>query len=401
MNAIRITMAAAGLALAAVSLAANESLDVWKQMYREANSDAQRRSVMFKIMEQHDKQFAPMLLEALDDLYYRRIESGGATEASAKIDLCRLLIRELGNLHAAEAIPRVYAIYDEAKDPMLRYECSVALGSLRANDYAFKLIRDLSDLNLSPESRNPRPKETQAFGLVQGLDALRLPQSYEVLFMASAGWYSNVSRVKDVARQALAKITDDPSDKLAPIIVSNDSLAVKQLALDTENAAAKAPPEKKAAVARVALRLGLDLSPKGNDQAARLARLRKTALSMLVATQDRSPESVPLYVELIRRDTNDDASYDETLQSYALLGHNATDDAARFLVDRLEYFNDRQRKDINTPRDKIMIREIVAAMKRAKNPLTKVVLFKTFNLDVHDAIIIKEAKEAYAQFGNQ
>ena len=382
-----------------LSLHADATADVWKQMYKEAASDAQRRMVMIKIMELKSQEFGPLLQTALDDLYNRQIESGTTTERAAKIDLCRLLIRELGNLKAVEAAPRIYAIYNEINDPLLRYECAIALGAMRANDFAFKMIRDLADLNLAPDQKNPRPKEIQAFGLVQGLDTMHLPQAYEPLFLASAGWYSNTSRVKEIAKAALIKIAEDPSERLIAIIGFNDSVSIKYQALEAADNS-KATADKKADVARAALRTGLDFNTKTAEDGLVMVRLRKKALSMLVSSQDHNPATIPLVAEIISRDRNDNASYDETLQSIAVTGSNASDAAANLLNDRLEFYNERQRKEINTPRDKVFIREIIAAIKRAKNPLNKTVLFKTANLEIHDAIILREARDALATFGN-
>lgn len=398
-NMLKVFFACVMVLYSTVGLIANETVDVWSQMYREAASDSQRRMVMIKIMELKNKDFAPLLQTALDDLYNRRIEAGTTTERSAKIDLCRMLVRELGNLKASDASLRIYAIYNEINDPLLRYECAIALGNLRANDYAFKLIRDLADLNLAPDLKNPRPKEIQAFGLVQGLDSLRSPLSYEVLFLASTGWYSNNSKVKDLARAALTKITDDPSENLGPIILHNESIKIKLEALDAESNS-KASSTNKAAVARVALRAGLDFAAKNSNENADLSRLRKQALSLLTSTSDHDKASVPLLAEIIARDANNDATYDETLQSLAVAGYNASDEAAKLLNDRLEYYNERQRNEVISPRDKILVREVIAAMKRAKNPLNKTVLFKTANLEIYDSAILREARDALTVMGN-
>jgi len=57
------------LALSAISFnayALNENVVVWEQIYQQTDRDDQRVAVILKIMEFKDREFAPVLIKALD-----------------------------------------------------------------------------------------------------------------------------------------------------------------------------------------------------------------------------------------------------------------------------------------------------------------------------------------------
>lgn len=376
-----------------VNLAADESVDIWTQIYKESRTDAARYQVMLKIMDFRNKDFTPMIQAALDDIYNRRIESGSTTEKYDKIQLARLMVQEMGNLKAAESSDRIFAIYDDVKDAFLKADCAIALGKLRASAYAYRLSRDLADINLAANATDSRSQEVLAFGLIQTLESLRSPLSFEPLFLATLSWYTNASRVKEVAKQVLLKVFPDPSEQFKPIIEKNDQYAVKLAALEAENASA-APTENKLSVARLAFSHLLNLNPTDSEDIRTLAKLRQLSMNMLVRLGDKDPATATLLIQVIGRDRLNDATYDDTILAITALGWNASPTAVEFLNNRLEYYNEAQRGNKNTPRDKTLVREIIAAIKRAKSPDSRPILMRTQFVDNYDNAIINDAKDA-------
>jgi hypothetical protein len=377
---------------------ADENVDIWTQIYYETRTDAGRYQVALKILELRNKDFIPMLQKALDDLYNRRIDAGTMTEKFDKVQLARLLVQNLGNLNSTDSTDRVFAIYNETADPFLKSECALTLGKFRAKAFAYRLARDLSDINLGARDADTRPQEILAFGLVQALESLRDPGSFQALFLASVGWSPNNSRVKETARNALLKIFEDPTDQFAELIVKNADLRIKVAALEAETAS-KAPAQRKLVIARLALRQSLDQTSSQITEAANVKKLRALAIQQLVKLGDKSPESAKMFIELIGRDHADDASFDDTLQAFTALGYNASADAVAFLDSRLEYYNLNMRSGKNTPRDKMLVRELVAAIKRAASPDSKAVLFKSQYINEYDNAILQDIRDALAALG--
>lgn len=378
------------------AFALNEDVVVWEQIYRKADGDDQRLAVMLKIMQFKDREFAPLLVESLDRLMTRRIEDGPQRDRLAKNSLARLIVQELGNLNSGDSAESVYRLYVEVREPVLKGEAAVALGKMRAVRYADRLALDLSSINLRPDPVSPRDQEIVALGLVQALDAMRSPLGYEPVFLAARAWYSSSSRVRETALSALSTMVDDPTDSVMKIMVSNPSIEIKLAALEAA-LMSKAPLERKATIASVALKTGIERVGTDPSSRAAISRLRVASLNALSATRDKSPDNVPLIVAVIGMDAKNDATLEETLKAYVALGVNGSDPAAEFLAGRLGAYDDLERSKANTVRDKSLIRQIVASMALTKNPRVKGALLKSLNVD-YDASIRNAIKDALKTF---
>lgn len=375
--------------------AINENVVVWENMYEIAQSDAERLEVVKKITEFKDREFAPVLLSALEDLVSTQIESGPSNEQYARNQLALLIVRELGELKSLEADESVYRVYKEVKEPILKASAAVALGKMRASSYAKYLAADLASTNLAPIASIARNQEIIALGLVQSLEAMRDPVGYEAVFLASLSWYSASSRVKETAKAASLTMVDDPVDSLLVVLEQNPDTDIKIAALETA-IASKASTPKKITISAAALRLGLDRLPTDLPGKVALSKLRTNALIALAKLQDHSPENVSLCIEVIQRDKKDDASLPETLNSYVALGVNGSDPAANFLAEKLTRYNEMQKSDGNTPRDKTLIRQIITSMEMSKNPLVKTALTQAQFVG-HDNGIIRMAEESLSR----
>jgi hypothetical protein len=378
--------------LATPLLALDDKAVVWEKIYRDANTDGQRIAVLLKIMEFQDREFAPILTQGLEQLVTGGIETGTVSARNDKNLLARLLVRELGELKSPEAAELVFRVYADATESVLRGEAAVALGKIRATQYAPRLALDLSGINTGPKPSIARDQEIIALGLVQGLNSMRAPEGYEAVFLASLGWYPSSSRVKETAREATLTMVDDPGESLAKILEGNPSIEIKTIALETE-LASKAPAESKIAFARKALRVGIDRVTHDPATRAAVIKMRTTATVGLTSLRDNSEETVPLYLEVIKMDRKNDETLDETLKTYVALGVNGSDSAAEYLASRLSEYNELERSKANTPRDKSLIRQIVASMALTKNPKVRGSLDAAQFID-YDANIIRLVKDA-------
>lgn len=385
--------------LSASAFALNDKVAVWEKIYRDANNDGQRIAIILKIMEFKDREFAPILTQGLDQLVTGGIETGTVMARNDKNLLARLLVRELGDLKSPESAELVFRVYTDATESIIRGEAAVALGKIRATDYAPRLALDLSAINTGPKPTIARDQEIIALGLVQGLNAMRAAEGYEAVFLASLGWYPSSSRVKETAKAATLTMVDDPGESLMAIMTKNPSLDIKTTALETE-LASNAPADRKADFAKKALKAGIDRVATDPTTRAALIKFRTTATVGLTALKDSSPDTVPLYIEEIKMDKKNDQTLDETLKAYVALGVNGSDAAADYLVSKLAEYNDFEMSKANTPRDKSLIRQIVASMALTKNPKVRAALQGASVID-YDANIIRLIKDALAQVPTQ
>jgi HEAT repeat protein len=331
-----------------------------------------------------------LISESLDKLYVSKIESPDSSQTRTKIALAKLLIQELGNLRSIDDAQLVANIYRDVKDPFLKAEAAVALGKMRATDSVEQLARDLADLNLKPDQANPRPKEILAYGLVQAMELMHSPVGFEPVFFASLGWYSGTSQVKEIARNALKGIVDDPSPQLKNIIIKDTLYDHKMLALESANES-KAPQEAKAEIARIGLEQGLNAHETDVQKNAQLSAIRIAAIKMLVTNQDKSPDSVSLLQRVL------DLKYnaDEILVGYVALGRNGSDPAVKLLVALMNGYNERQKSGKNTADDRRFIMQVIQSLKETGSPNAKPVLVEAQFYN-HDGTVARSAADAAA-----
>ncbi len=387
----RIYACALAIALGTLAFAENENVVVWEQIYRRAESYEQRTAVMHKIMEFQDRDFAPLLTEALDGILASTANPMGASEKFSMNELAILVVRELGNLKSTDAAESIYQMYLQGPTPELKAEAVVSLGNMRATDYAERLAFDLKSVNLKPNPASYHDQEIVALGLVKALDSMRSIVGYEPVFLASIGWYSATSNVRQTARAALQTMVDDPSETLLQIITTNPDLEVKITAFDTL-LLSKAAADRKALVASKTLEMANARNDTDVGMKAKTSKLKVMALDALITAQDHTAANVPLYDAVILADKRNDATLEETLKAYMALGVNGTDEASKYLAAKLSEYNERERSKANTVRDKSLIKQIVISMKETKNKAVLNSLSEGLYID-YDASILRLMRE--------
>ena len=93
-----------------------------------------------------------------------------------------------------------------------------------------------------------------------------------------------------------------------------------------------------------------------------------------------------MLIEMIGMDKRSEASNDETLAAIVALGINGSEEAARFLSDRLMTYNNLERSGGNTVRDKSLIRQYVVSMKASRNPAVRPALLDASRSDYDSSI---------------
>ncbi len=385
MKRILISVSLALFALVS-AWSASEDAVVWEEIYNRVSSDEQRVAVMLKIMDMKDPDIAPMLIRSLDRLLVENVESGRATDRGYRVLLARLTVRELGDLGETGAAETLFRAYVDPKDALLRGEAAVALGKIRAVAYAPRFADDLARINLGPNGPARRDQEILALSLVEALELMRDPVGYESVFLASTAWYGSATRVRESAERALTTMVDDPTDTIASIIERNPSMTVRAAALRAAFRS-KAGDDRKAAIARRSIALGIERATVDKRGLAEAAAFRAEAVNSLARVRDRSPESVPLLAAVIAMDGKDDSSLDESIRAYAALGVNGSDEAAGYLASRLDEYGARETDKLNTARDKTLIRQILSSMRAAKNPLVRDSLLRAQHVDFDEGIL--------------
>lgn len=315
---------AVSLALAAtMTVAAEEDAATYGRLLETAETVADKSPLATTLASLNDPSAGQYVFEALDWAVRSRSSIHAGSELESYERFVRTLVKCLGDWNYAGSASLVMRAYDDSADPLTKAEALMALGSLRADEYAGKIAIILRDLNHEP-SEDARAGEKIAYGCVVALERLRSPVGYAPVFFASEGWYSKY--VRDQAERSLPLILDDPSGAIEAIIAEGSvSDSIRALALELRS---NAPASGKLSVAARALSRGLVGQPRGATERTEFSQLRSGALSAIVSLGGTNGAAVRDFVAAYRVGTTD-----ERLLVLKALGQDKTAAAASALSD--------------------------------------------------------------------
>lgn len=372
-------------------LSAGDRSEVWKRMYSRAMTIDQQYAIMQNIVAMDD----PSLIEVLDEALAEQISSledqMNRTERAKKDELMRMIVNELSALKAEESAGTIFTLYNNVDNPILQADCLVALGQIRAVDLVPQISIILRNLNFNTNS-DQQVAEILAYAAVVSLERMRDVRGFEQVFYASLGWYSR--RVRDRAEEALKVISDDPTEPILTILSGPDSsYKTKLTALEVESAS-NAPAENKSRTAVMALQEGLRYSPNDKTEADQLARLRQTAMVVLISNEYKNPDIAEDLAKAFDRAED----INEKLIAIQAMGVNGTDETVGWLSNKLSDFNSRQLSGIAADQTELIyIRQMISSLGLSGNINAKPVLLEVQFSDYTPAVV-RLAKEAIANF---
>jgi hypothetical protein len=316
-------IALALLASVPARTSANETVRVYGIIMASAETVQQRYAVALSMAALNDPDAAVYALDALDWALANRSSLRLGSERELYERFTQVLVKSLGDWRYTNAAASVMRVVDDSTDPLTRSEAMIALGSMRATEYAEKISLILRDLNLAPAADRDAG-EKLAYGCILALERMRSPLGFAPLFFASEGWYSRW--VRDQAERSLPLVLDDPTEAVAEII-EKESLERKIRAFDLLMRS-RAADENKISIAANALSRGITLAPRNRAEETLLSDLRVRSMNALVVLGDRSGNSAADFNEAYRI-----GGLDEKLVSLRAMGATRSVESALFLRD--------------------------------------------------------------------
>jgi HEAT repeat protein len=365
-----------------------QTLQIMFRGYFTAERDVTRLEMMQELITYEGPEMSEFLADALADVTTFGEPRFDAREATARAELKRIIVTEIGRRRVTGTADMLYKLYVEEPDPLLRGLALESLGSIGAREYAPNIADILDKLNDSPTRRGG--DESIALGAIAALEALQEPVGYAPVFFASVGRYS--ARTSKRAREALPKIVDDPTEVIAGIIDENPDANLRRLAIEA-HAVSGAPEDSKIDIAVRTLAESLAEAKRNRVTMAAHDRLQTSALETLVRFGASSEPSLPLLDEM-GRDSND---VNVRVLAIRALGVNGTDAAARLLAAQLSVLNDQQERGGGV--DNRLVRALIAALgengsEEGGEELTRVKFIG------YASGIVRAAEEALARLGD-
>jgi len=384
------------LFLVAAVLPANEVSAVWTRLFRHASSLSQKSNIMVNIVEQHNRDMIPVLMEALDEQVSSLENTGDVTVRLRTAEYTKMIVKELGRLKANEAAPLIIQIVENVDEPFLKGEAIIALGKIGARQYTNKLNLLLRNSNFNlGDIQDQRKNEIIAYSLVLALERLKQPESYSPLFFASTGWYSSGSGVRAKAGEAMLNIVDDPTEQLLNILLDNNAYDIKLAALSA-GSKSRASDENKSVLAVAALKEGLLASPKNPTESIQLKSLRVLALNVLELSSSKPEEAIPYMSKmLVQYRTDRFHDIDEMVNLFEAFGTFSSDESVKAQTEFLSYLTDR--KENGRVIDLRISKSSIIAIGNTGNPLGFEQLTNVEYSDSWENSVKREAKNALSK----
>jgi hypothetical protein len=341
---------------------ADETTEIYKTLYQQADGLQQKYAAALNLVGLNDKSTAPVLASALDELLVTQKSYAATVDLELYGKTVALLCKALGDYKYDAAAASLWSAVQDVADPLAKAEALMAIGKIRDLDYAERIALKLRDLNLQPtEDRDVGEKV--AYGCIVALDKLKDPRGFSPVFFAADGWYSQ--RVRQQAAQTLPNIADDPTDAIKAIIGTEGP--ERQLRALRAETASKAKSERKIEAAILALNLGHLKSPRDKAEAKTLCDLRKLSLRSFIAYKATGADPVDGCASSYAKGYDDE----ERLFALAALGVNGSDPAASTLRDILIKLNDDQQAGVTDDTRNRMAKAAIDAAAASKNKLVK------------------------------
>ncbi len=279
MRTKKMLLLALVMSILVVPVLADDAVRVYGRLLGEVASVEQKYAVATSIVSINDPAAASYFSDALDWALSTRSAIRTMSERETYERLTRILLKSLGEWRYTNAAVSVMRAVEDSPDALTKAEALIALGNMRAVEYAERISLMLRDLNNEP-SADRDAGEKIAYGCVLSLEKMRSPVGFAPLFFASEGWYSK--RIRDQAARSIPLVLDDPSGAVSDLIkVETPPRMIRALELELRSAA---PTGSKTSVAKLALSMGIKASPRNRTEQNQLSELRVKAMNALAAS---------------------------------------------------------------------------------------------------------------------
>ncbi len=317
---------------------ANEATRVFGIILGQAQTVNEQYSAAMNLVSLNDPASAEYVADALD----RLLETRGSVKASSEKELyerlTRLYAKSLGDWRYSNASLSLWRVVKESADPLTRGEAIIALGGIRAQEFAERISLILADLNSQP-TPDADAGEKLAYACVLSLESMKSPIGFPQVFFAADGWYSR--RVKDQAERSLPLILPDPTDALLAIMDTEPTpRKIRALDLALRSSASR---ENKIKAAAYALHSAIINLPRDKSEGILLSGMRKGAMGGLIGLADKSGASAPDFKESYRI-----GDMDERLVALKAMGQDGSVASALVLSEIITTMNEEQRAGLTS-----------------------------------------------------
>ena len=405
---LTVTLLLAGMAVFA------QDLSYFTREYERADSSFAERLAVLETLQDVGVQATPEFYHnALQLLLLKAPEISTRREQEAAEKSVVILAQALGAAkHSAAATDLWHAaeFFDVIREGTVapnaghaQQAALIALGDVDGRMYIPHIVQRLTDYNTQTfrQTETRRRVQVAVIGCIKALETFKDISGYRPVFFALNGAYD--AAVKNVASEALPKITDDPADVIIEIIRDPSVLPPIKLVAWNEMVKSNAPNASKAKVAAVALEIGWLVQATTNPHQTALREMRKGAIEV-IRQYGASDETV--YADLEKSYSNNFISnrpdYNEIAGALNALAALKTDEAVALLHKFLFELHGRRRSGPWGNKERQLYEWVVSSIgfTETNNQEVRLLLATIQRSDQYTAQERNMARDALAKLGN-
>jgi hypothetical protein len=354
------------ISLLLLPLTASDKSEVWSRMYKRSTTIEQKVSVMERMILLDDPSLELIITSALDELLNgEMLKYATGPRKYSWESLVRMSITELAQYQAEDAAYLLMQIVNEHTG-IIKADAIMALGDMKAIEYAPNIAMMLRNLNFN-SNPDKNSAEIEAYSAIYSLGRMKVVEGFEPVFYAHVGWYSR--RTKNLAKDTLTEMLEDPSDQIYEILIDAD-YKNKLVALDVElNSNAGIQGKEKVIIE--ALKQGVELYSTDPVEKGDLYQLRIKSLTAYFQAEIKNADSLT-YLERAYREAE---KLEEKILVVQAVGINGSDEAISLMADWLNVFHEKMLSGLSPNNDEMtLITQLIYGLEISKNELAKPVL---------------------------
>ncbi len=403
--ALRKAFACVALSLAAIG-AAQTQAERYSRRLRDAVDWGERKAVLEEMRDSKDASLAAAFGAVLDQALGVERSRLDALEREQYDASLAIVCAALGAARRLESREGLFRLASSSAAPVVRSEALIALGRMRAREYASQIAEILARANegisgsagagsgvgaggrSGPTDRDAA--ETVAYGCVVSLGAMGGIVGWREVLVASQGRYGPL--VRKAAEQSLASMAADPTEAVI-VSIDAEAPAIGESALRYEMASSASPAAKtRAAIAAISAGRAKDAGTFQERAAARALRI--SGVNALSAIGGNDPAPAPLLRESWRKGDGD-----ERIAVIKALGSNQSAACVDELYSIIEELDQARRIGNAREDSERLMRAALASAGRSKNRRLEPVVRTVLANAAWTGAVKAAANEALASMG--
>jgi len=317
-----------------------QSIDLWKSMYKKAESLQEKKEIAIKIYDIATSEYTELISYTLKMQASYKVINANVMDRQLFEDWVYYTVLTANKIDFKEGSESLKTLYERVSNITSKGELIYMLGKSGDKKYLPWMNDQLDFINLKHKKGVYNEGDELITYIIKALDFFHDPSSFYYIFYAVIPNYSE--KVRKLAGESLKKITPDPAVQCIEIIEKETSQRIKLEALYYAMNS-EASNENKILVCKAALINALKTSTETDE-----IEIQKKIKDEATIYTGNLKAADPVIIKLIEEKWESDKDINSQLISIEALEKIGNDASAKVLADRLNLYIEKKREGAKT-----------------------------------------------------